>query len=322
MTCEPDRCSQASEEWTSGSQGPDSSTRSSASQTNGDDACSPITGPESPSTETYEMWVSNQRRELRQMPVAQALAKSGGLTQAPFVLISSQADSPARTSASRDAEPDSPGQRPASSLSSLESSTLFDLDGFSSRTFRVSSLATAVGTSESCLERWPTSGTAWDGGFSTHVSSECRSDADGCSSSEPALTEILEPTPSVQPRFFLSARAAAGILKRSDSRGKALPQHLRDALTSLAASPGHSAPSPADTEQQTSTATAPTSYRARRLTPLEYERLQGVPDGWTAVLGERPDQRRYSAMGDAVSVPVAEWIGRRLLAQHVRRVAA
>jgi hypothetical protein len=40
------------------------------------------------------------------------------------------------------------------------------------------------------------------------------------------------------------------------------------------------------------------------------------------VLGERPDQRRYSAMGDAVSVPVAEWIGRRLLAQHVRRVAA
>ncbi len=45
--------------------------------------------------------------------------------------------------------------------------------------------------------------------------------------------------------------------------------------------------------------------------PLEYERLQGMPDGWTAVLGEQPDQPRYSAMGDAVSAPVAEWIGRR-----------
>ncbi len=47
----------------------------------------------------------------------------------------------------------------------------------------------------------------------------------------------------------------------------------------------------------------------RRLTPRECERLQGFPDDWTAI---GPDSRRYAALGDAVTVPVAEWIGRRL----------
>ncbi len=51
----------------------------------------------------------------------------------------------------------------------------------------------------------------------------------------------------------------------------------------------------------------------RRLTPTECERLQGFPDGWTD-LGGTPDSRRYAALGDAVTVPVAEWIGRRIRA--------
>jgi DNA (cytosine-5)-methyltransferase 1 len=49
----------------------------------------------------------------------------------------------------------------------------------------------------------------------------------------------------------------------------------------------------------------------RRLTPTECERLQGFPDGWTQ-LSDTPDSRRYSALGDAVTVNVSEWIGRRL----------
>ena len=49
----------------------------------------------------------------------------------------------------------------------------------------------------------------------------------------------------------------------------------------------------------------------RRLTPTECERLQGFPDGWTQ-LGDTPDSPRYSGLGDAVTVSVAEWIGRRL----------
>lgn len=53
----------------------------------------------------------------------------------------------------------------------------------------------------------------------------------------------------------------------------------------------------------------------RRLTPLECERLQGWPDGWTAPDGvDAPDSRRYAAAGDGVASPVAEWIGRRIIA--------
>jgi site-specific DNA-cytosine methylase len=43
----------------------------------------------------------------------------------------------------------------------------------------------------------------------------------------------------------------------------------------------------------------------RRLTPLECERLQGFPDGWTE---GQPDTHRYKQMGNAVAVPVVEWI--------------
>lgn len=47
----------------------------------------------------------------------------------------------------------------------------------------------------------------------------------------------------------------------------------------------------------------------RRLTPTECERLQGFPDGWT---GGQSDARRYKQLGNAVAVPVAEWIGKRI----------
>ena len=43
----------------------------------------------------------------------------------------------------------------------------------------------------------------------------------------------------------------------------------------------------------------------RRLTPTECERLQGFPDGWT---GEQADSNRYKQMGNAVAVPVVQWI--------------
>ena len=43
----------------------------------------------------------------------------------------------------------------------------------------------------------------------------------------------------------------------------------------------------------------------RRLTPVECERLQGFPDDWT--IGQS-DSHRYKQMGNAVAVPVVEWI--------------
>ena len=43
----------------------------------------------------------------------------------------------------------------------------------------------------------------------------------------------------------------------------------------------------------------------RRLTPTECERLQGFPDGWTE---GQADSNRYKQMGNAVAVPVVQWL--------------
>lgn len=57
------------------------------------------------------------------------------------------------------------------------------------------------------------------------------------------------------------------------------------------------------------------AYRVRRLMPVECERLQGFPDGHTATDAEGQaiaDTHRYRMMGNAVAVPVAAWVARRL----------
>lgn len=48
----------------------------------------------------------------------------------------------------------------------------------------------------------------------------------------------------------------------------------------------------------------------RRLTPRECERLQGFPDDWTS---SQSDSQRYKQMGNAVAVPVVQWIVNRLV---------
>ncbi|MBU6346638.1 MAG: DNA (cytosine-5-)-methyltransferase [Cyanobacteria bacterium REEB494] len=58
------------------------------------------------------------------------------------------------------------------------------------------------------------------------------------------------------------------------------------------------------------TVLAETNSVVRRLTPLECERLQGFPDGWTQ---GQADQHRYKQMGNAVAVPVVEFIVKRLV---------
>lgn len=57
-------------------------------------------------------------------------------------------------------------------------------------------------------------------------------------------------------------------------------------------------------------------YRVRRLTPRECERLQGFPDDHTALdAAGHPiaDSHRYRMCGNAIAVPVGEWVARRLL---------
>lgn len=59
-------------------------------------------------------------------------------------------------------------------------------------------------------------------------------------------------------------------------------------------------------------------YVVRRLTPLECERLQGMPDNHTMVpyrgklAGDCPDGPRYKAIGNSMAVPVMRWIGERI----------
>lgn len=47
----------------------------------------------------------------------------------------------------------------------------------------------------------------------------------------------------------------------------------------------------------------------RRLTPVEFERLQGFPDGWTV----GSDTQRYKQCGNAVTVNVVRYVAGRLL---------
>ena len=54
----------------------------------------------------------------------------------------------------------------------------------------------------------------------------------------------------------------------------------------------------------------PSESTVRRLTPEECETLQGFPRGWTE---GQPDSARYKQMGNAVSVPVVEWIVSRIV---------
>ena len=55
------------------------------------------------------------------------------------------------------------------------------------------------------------------------------------------------------------------------------------------------------------------AYLIRRLTPLECERLQGYPDGWTDIPGAS-DSARYKALGNSVAIPCVEFIMSRIAA--------
>lgn len=214
------------------------------------------------------------------------------------------------------------------------------------------------------------------------------------------LSAILEDTP--HPKYYLSAKACAGILRRAERRGKKLLGPLKAVLIqqSQGALPQERTEAPAPTEAPTSYAarirggcdggigngqaheavtmaqevsqtlntmhdaqavlcsavdcrhfteggeingtlqakesggqslnlnnTVRQNMIARRLTPLECERLQGYPDGWTDI-GEwidsngkkhqSSDSGRYKALGNSIALPFWFWLLRRISAQYER----
>jgi DNA (cytosine-5)-methyltransferase 1 len=61
-----------------------------------------------------------------------------------------------------------------------------------------------------------------------------------------------------------------------------------------------------------------TNMAVRRLTPVECERLQGFPDGYTQIpwrkkpASDCPDGPRYKALGNSWAIPCVAWIGKRI----------
>ncbi len=110
---------------------------------------------------------------------------------------------------------------------SVNSLIVFGRAGYSGKTSPAFCPATADGTLVPSSGQWSNSGTGSPTESWTLNSSECPNDA-----AESSLSDILE-TGDVPQRYFLSARACAGILHRADKRGTKLPQALRSALEAV-----------------------------------------------------------------------------------------
>ena len=75
--------------------------------------------------------------------------------------------------------------------------------------------------------------------------------------------------------------------------------------------------------------TIQTGMIVRRLTPMECERLQGYPDGWTDIgewrdskgkLRKPSDSPRYKALGNSIALPFWDFLAKRISAQYLRPV--
>jgi DNA (cytosine-5)-methyltransferase 1 len=104
---------------------------------------------------------------------------------------------------------------------------------------------------------------------------------------------------------------AANTLNRFDQGDTRTTHAVVDAASTLQSN--HSGGVRMDAEGAAGGHLAVEPTTVRRLTPLECERLMGLPDGWTAPVGVKaPDSKRYAACGDAIVTWVAYWIGQRI----------
>jgi DNA (cytosine-5)-methyltransferase 1 len=157
------------------------------------------------------------------------------------------------------------------------------------------------------------------------------------SESELSLSAIVEETPDPRGKFWVTTAQAKDRLRRVLSAGDRSGPSARRGPTedgsliwrksarprASLAKGGYETWVPAEfantlTKLRRRLTTAPEHIiyqggRLRTFTPMEWERLQGFPDGWTEGI---PDSARYDALGNAMHVGMAEWLGRRLAAVH------
>ena len=117
----------------------------------------------------------------------------------------------------------------------LRSLGVYGLDGLSGKMSPVCCQARADGILVPSSGRWgnwgmggPTGCWTLNGAEHNGIQAPCRSAGDVCS-----LSDVLETQPVLH-RFSLSAKACAGILRRDERRGKALPPMLKAALEAAA----------------------------------------------------------------------------------------
>lgn len=160
-----------------------------------------------------------------------------------------------------------------------ESCASFDPLGLSSRMFPDFSVQTPAETlQKSSAFSWSSAGMGFAGVCSTASFSESPNDADVCT-----LSDVLDA--HVPPRFYLSAKACEGVLRRAEVRGVKLSERLQQALTLTATTgrtptPGTSSPSSktcADTKKRNSTGSESANPAlATRSTPSASTRSHSV----------------------------------------------
>jgi len=138
---------------------------------------------------------------------------------------------PANHSASQDLDKDSKTQEVTLCLHTLGSLNVSNLDGLSGKTSPVSCHLTEEKILVPSSERWGSWGMSGHTESWTLNGSEWPKDAGVCS-----LSHILEKG-TLPPRFYLSPKACAGILRRAEKRGKELPPMLKQALELAQQSP-------------------------------------------------------------------------------------
>lgn len=116
----------------------------------------------------------------------------------------------------------------------------------------------------------------------------------------------LQAEPGMKQQMYIAAPAVA-FCERGRERGRTL--ETQDDVADCLTNPGSGG-------RTHSRQIMTPDYAVRRLTPVECERLQGFPDGWTDITYRgKPaaDGQRYKALGNSMAVPVIRWIGKRIM---------
>lgn len=190
----------------------------------------------------------------------------------------------------------------------------------SSKTLRAYSLPTEAEISKSLFERWPTSGIVSDGVCLTAATSESPNHV-----KESTLLEVIE-TGEVPQRYFFESERSSGDAPTSKQNGASIISPFKESFGDPSTGPvvqGIAYCLYACSARHTGTDWSRTyvtypNGRVRRLLAVECEGIQGFPVNWTLPNNpvedvEKLDTLRYTALGNAVSVPAVQWIAKRII---------